>query len=419
MSIEITELANGVTVLSQLMPHVETVALGVWLQAGSRDEADNENGLAHLLEHMAFKGTTRRSAFDIAAEIESAGGDINAATSMETTAYHVRVLRQDWRLAFDVISDIVLDPIFAAEDLDMEKYVIGQEIAAAQDTPDDLVFELAQSAAWPDHPLGRDILGTPESVSSFVPQDLMRYRSRHYSGDRTVVAAAGQIDHQQLVTAAAEKFGRLEPSGEARRSAPAYAGGSATAVRPLDQVHQVLAFEAPGYLNDDIYAVKLLASILGGGMSSRLFQEARERRGLCYSTFAFASAFADTGLLQIYAATAPDKAAEFCKVASDVVSDLAGSAGDDELQRARAQVKAALVASLESPAARADQMARQYISFGKVPTMQEILGKVDAVTAADIKRLTGEIFAGGSVSHAVIGPSEQLAHDARLAARFD
>jgi predicted Zn-dependent peptidase len=418
MSVETSTLDNGLTVVSHDMPHVETVALGIWTKAGARDEAVEENGLAHLLEHMAFKGTSKRTAFDIAVEIEAAGGDMNASTSMESTAYYARVLRNDWELALDVISDIVMDPVFGEDDLALEKGVILQEIAASRDTPDDLVFDLAQGLAWPDHALGRDILGTPKTVKSFSQESLADYRNKHYTTSRMVVSAAGRIDHAALVAAVSERLSGIRAGGTVDRSVPAYAGGHMAKKRPLDQVHQVMAFDSQGYFDKDIYALHLLASVLGGGMSSRLFQEVRERRGLCYSTFAHVSAFADSGLMQIYAATAPDTAAEFCKVAADVLLDVTRSVDLAELDRARAQLKASLVMSLESPSARADQIARQHLVYGKVPEVSEILAKVDAVEVDDVTRVAAQTFTGSTLSLAVVGDTSQLANSDELAARF-
>ncbi len=418
MSVKTTTLDNGLTIVSNDMPHVETVALGVWTKAGARDETVEENGLAHLLEHMAFKGTGTRSAFDIAAEIEAAGGDMNASTSMETTAYYARVLRNDWELALDVIADIVINPVFPKDDLALEKGVILQEISAARDTPDDLVFDLAQGLAWPAHALGRDILGTAKSVRSFTQADLMAYREKHYTASRMVVSAAGRIDHEMLVDAAAKRFSGVSRGTEAVRNAPVYVGGNVAVKRPLDQVHQVMAFAAPGYFDTDIYAAHLLASVLGGGMSSRLFQEVRERRGLCYSTFSHMSAFADAGLMQIYAATAPKTAAEFCKVAADVLLDASDRIEQPELDRARAQLKASLVMSLESPSARADQIARQRLIYGRVPEVTEILAKVDAVTTDDVTRVAATTFAKASVSLSAVGDTSLLANKDQLAARF-
>lgn len=418
MSARTTTLDNGLTIVSHNMPHVETVSLGMWTKAGARDEAGNENGLAHLLEHMAFKGTSNRSAFEIAVEIEAAGGDMNASTSMETTAYYARVLRNDWQLALDVISDIVINPVFAADDLALEKGVILQEIAAAQDTPDDLVFDLVQNLAWPDHSLGRDILGTPETVSSFSADSLAAYRARHYTASRMVLSAAGRIDHAALVDAAEKRLSGIERGIGTDRTTPDYAGGDAARKRPLDQVHQVMAFSTLGYFDDDVYGIHLLASILGGGMSSRLFQEVRERRGLCYSTFAHVSAFADTGLMQIYAGTAPDTAAEFSKVATDVLLASTRDIEQAELDRARAQLKASLVMSLENPSSRADQIARQFLAYGKVPDVSDILAKVDAVTTDDVKRLASATFNGSSLARAAVGDTSLLAKGNELAARF-
>jgi predicted Zn-dependent peptidase len=418
MSVKVSVLETGLSVVSHHMPQVETVALGVWAQAGSRDETAQQNGLAHLLEHMAFKGTPSRSAFEIAAQIEAAGGDMNASTSMEKTAYYARVLKDDWRLALDVISDIVMQPRFEPDDLALEKSVILQEIAAARDTPDDLVFDLAQAAAWPDHPLGRDILGTPETVNRFECDDLRSYRQRHYTAGRMVVSAAGNLDHDAFVDAVAAAFPSITAAAAPDRQPPRFTPARTIVKRPLDQVHQVLAFPAVGYHDKDIYAAYLTASILGGGMSSRLFQEARERRGLCYSTFAYVSAYADTGLMQIYAATAPDKAAEFAAVAADIAHSLERSVTDEELERARAQVKASLVMSLESPASRADQIARQYLSYGKVPEVSDILGRIDAVERNDISTMARSIFHGNGTSHAAVGATSSLAKTADIAAQF-
>jgi predicted Zn-dependent peptidase len=418
MSVDVSVLESGLSVVSHHMPQVETVALGVWTQAGSRDETPNQNGLAHLLEHMAFKGTPTRSAFDIAAQIEAAGGDMNASTSMEKTAYYARVLKDDWLLALDVISDIVMQPKFEADDLALEKSVILQEIAAAKDTPDDLVFDLAQAAAWPNHPLGRDILGTPETVSQFACEDLTAYRQRHYTAGRMVVSAAGNLDHDQLVDAASKALSGVRAGPQPDRQPPGFTSARTLVKRPLDQVHQVLAFPAVGYHDKDIYAAYLTASILGGGMSSRLFQEARERRGLCYSTFAYVSAYADAGLMQIYAATAHDKAAEFAAVAADIAHSLEQSVTAEELERARAQVKASLVMSLESPSSRADQIARQYLSYGRVPEVSDILSRIDAVERCDISRIARSIFHGNGVSHAAVGATSLLAKTADIAAHF-
>jgi predicted Zn-dependent peptidase len=418
MTVEISRLANGIHVVTHELPQLETVAIGIWVRAGARDELEEQNGIAHLIEHMAFKGTRRRNAFQIAEEIEAAGGDINAATAMETTAYYARVLKDDWRLALDILADILTDPVFDPAELEREKDVILQEIAAANDTPDDLVFDLAQAAAYPAHPLGRPILGTSRQVAAYDAQAMIGYRLAHYSGERMVVAAAGRIDHGALVEEAGRLFSGLAETAGPGRTSPRFGGGPSLAAKPLDQTHIVLSFPAVGYHDDDVYVLQVLSSLLGGGMSSRLFQEVRERRGLCYSVFSMASAYEDTGLLSVYAATAPDKAAELTSVVSDVMLALTESVSEAEVARAKAQIKAGLVMSLESATARADQIARQFLAFGEVPEMAKIIHKVDRVTTADIARLAGRILLNRKPALAAVGAIGSLAPYDQVAARF-
>src|SRR5688572_23646448 len=302
MTLTISRLANGIHVVTDHMPHLETLAFGVWIKAGSRDEEIDEWGVAHLLEHMAFKGTHRRTAMDIATSIENLGGEINAATGMESTAYFCRVLKDDWPLALDILSDILTNPIFDPAELAKEKYVILQEIAAANDAPDDLVFELLGEAAFPGHPLGRSTLGAAEKIERYEASSITNYRKKHYTAPRIVIAAAGHLDHRGIVEAADRRFSAFHDGSPANWTTPKFSGGFKSAERPLDQLHLVFGFPAPGYRDERIYALQLLSSILGGGMSSRLFQELREKRGLCYAIFSFASAYQDTGLLNVYAA---------------------------------------------------------------------------------------------------------------------
>jgi predicted Zn-dependent peptidase len=367
---------------------------------------------------MAFKGTHRRDAFQIAAEIEAAGGEINAATAMETTAYYARVLKEDWRLALDILADILTDPVFDPVELAREKDVILQEIAAAHDTPDDLAFDLVQAAAYPHHPLGRPILGTAGRVESYGSEAMIGYRGSHYGGRRMVVAAAGRIEHEALVEEAWRLLGGIGTGEAAERSRPAFSGGPSLASRPLDQTHLVFAFPAIGYHDEDIYALQVLSSVLGGGMSSRLFQQVRERRGLCYAVFSSAAAYEDAGLLSVYAATAPEKAEELTSVASDVMLSLIEGVEETEVARAKAQLKAGLVMSLESASGRADQIARQFLAFGRVPEISEIIAKVDAVTPPDISRLAARIFLAAKPALSAVGGVSRLAPYDRIAARF-
>jgi predicted Zn-dependent peptidase len=418
MSVSVSRLPNGVHVITDHMPHLETVTLGVWVKAGARDELADQGGVAHLLEHMAFKGTSRRTAMDIASEIENVGGEINAATGMETTAYFSRVLKGDWPLALDILADILTDPVFDATELKKEKYVILQEIAAANDAPDDLVFELLNEAAFPGHPLGRSILGEAARVESYDARSILKYRSLHYSAPRIVLAAAGHVDHDKLVDAAAKRLSSFGKGTAAEWTTPAFSGGFKSAERPLDQLHLVFGFPAPGYRDDRIYALQILSSIMGGGMSSRLFQELREKRGLCYSIFSFASSYQDVGLLNVYAATSPENARDLSDVATDVMLSMTESLEEPELQRAKAQLKAGLVISLESAAGRADQIARQFLAFGKVPEIADLISRIERLTTDDIKNLASEILISARPAISAVGSLKYLATEDRIAAKF-
>ena len=414
MSARITKLNSGITVVTDAMPHLKTAALGIWIGAGSRFEQPEEHGLSHLLEHMAFKGTKRRSARQIAEEIEAVGGELNAATGVETTAYYARVLGEDVVLALDILADILTEPAFDPAELVREQNVIIQEIGAAADTPDDLVFDLFQERAFPGQAIGRPILGTPKSVRAATPTRLRAYLKRHYRAGRMVVGAAGAVDHDQVVR---EIEGRLknvpvvdiEPAERAR-----YMGGTNLGARELEQAHLVLGLEGSSYHSPDIYALQVFVQLLGGGMSSRLFQEAREKRGLCYSISAFHSAFADTGLFGVYAGTDSGDTGELMRVVIDELADAAENANETEIGRARSQLKVGLLTALESSQARAEQVARQILVFGRVIPLEEIVAKVDAVGVAQARAAGRALVAGGRPTLAALGPGGGLESAARI-----
>ncbi|MGE3830394.1 MAG: M16 family metallopeptidase [Parvibaculaceae bacterium] len=418
MTVRISRLSNGLHVVTHHMPHLETVALGIWVKAGSRDEDPAENGIAHFLEHMAFKGTKRRSAQAIAEEIESAGGEINASTGMETTTYYARVLKNDWPHALDILADILTESLFDAEELERERHVILQEIAAAGDQPDDLVFDLAQSAAFGNHPLGRPILGTHELIANVSRDEILAWRQRNYWASRMVVAAAGNIDHDALHAEAEKLLGGIDAGAHPGRGRPDFVSQMELAQKPLDQTHVVVSFAAPGYRNPEIYRLQVLSSLLGGGMSSRLFQEVREKRGLCYSVFSFASAYEDVGQFGVYAATSPEDTPELIDVTADVMMSVARIVNEAEVQRAKAQLKASLVMSLESATGRADQIARQFLAFGEVPKMETLVAKIDAVTDTDVARLAGRLFKGQSPALSAVGQLSTLASYEKIKAQF-
>jgi predicted Zn-dependent peptidase len=418
MSVEISRLPNGLHVITHAMPSFETVALGIWVKAGARDELPEENGIAHFLEHMAFKGTYRRSAQEIAEEIESAGGEINAATGMETTTYYARVLKDDWPLALDILADIFNNSVYDTTELDREREVILQEIAAAKDQPDDLVFDLAQAASYGNHPLGRSILGPEEIVASVNRDQMLAWRSRNYWASRIVVCATGNIDHAKLVRETEKLFGGLEQGHAPQRHPPSFISKAEFEQKPLDQTHLVLSFPAPNYRDPRIYQLQILSNILGGGMSSRLFQEVREKRGLCYSVFAFGTAYEDAGQLGVYAATSPDNTEELLDISSSVILSMGDNVLDKEVARAKAQLKTSLVMNLENASSRADQIARQFLAFGEVPDMTQLLNRINAVTANDVASLAQSIFSAKVPSLSAVGQLSRLASHSAIASRF-
>ncbi len=416
-NVRTSRLENGMRVVTHEMPHLETVALGAWVNAGARQESAGEHGVAHYLEHMAFKGTRRRSALQIAHEIEAVGGDLNAATSMESTAYFARVLKDDLALAVDVLADILVNPVFDPAEMQRECGVIVQEIAAAQDTPDDTVFDLFQEAAFPGQALGRPILGTVESVTGFRAADLMNYRDKNYNPSEIVFAASGALEHDRLVELASTV--RFDHGGHRDGSvASRYEGGERRLDKDLEQAHFMLGFKAPSYVDGDFYAAQILASVLGGGMSSRLFQEVRERRGLCYSIFSFCWGFADNGLFGVYAGTSPGDLEELVPVVAGELNRVSQDLTEEEVAKSRAQLKAGLLMSLESCSARTEQIARQELVFNRVLPIHELTDRVDKVDVDMVRRLADRISNGSRPTISAIGPISRLASYDKIAAKF-
>ena len=418
MTVRTTTLDNGMAVLTDSMPHLESAALGVWVKSGSRSETREQHGVSHLLEHMAFKGTTTRSAREIAETIESVGGDINAATSIEHTGYFARVLKDDVGLAADILSDILQNSVFDETELAREQRVICQEIGATHDNPDDHVFDLFQEAAFPDQPIGRTILGTEESVRGFNADTIRGYMDSHYVGDQMVISAAGNVNHDELVDLANDRFHNLKPSGAPVPEKAHYTGGEFRESSDHEQAHIVLGLEGRAYNTDGFYAVQILSSILGGGMSSRLFQEVRERRGLCYSVYAFHWAFADSGVFGVAAATGAEDVEELMPVLLEELHRSTRDITDVEVSRVRAQIRAGLLMSLESPASRAGQLARQQILWGRPIPLQETVDRINRIDAERVKHVAGQIFTGGKPAIAGIGPVGAMPDFDRLTDSF-
>jgi predicted Zn-dependent peptidase len=415
MSVEVTTLKSGIDVVTDTMPHLETASLGVWVNSGSRDERRDEHGISHLLEHMAFKGTRRRSARQIAEEIEAVGGDLNAATGAESTAYYARVLKADVPLALDVLADILSEPTFANEELVREQNVIVQEIGAVADTPDDLIFEHLQVIAFPDQSLGRSILGTPKTVRSFDGGKLRDYLARNYRGPDIVIAAAGAVEHKAVLAEVERRFAGFNgPAGPLPEPAR-FGGGTRVEKRELEQVHIALALPGLAIVDPTLYSLQVFTNILGGGMSSRLFQEARERRGLCYSIYSFHVPYSDIGMFGLYAGTDAADTSELMRVIVDEIASTAETISEPELARAKAQMKAGLLMALESSGARIEQLARQMITRGRPIPLAELVEKVEAVTVESARAAGRALLDRGKLATAMLGLGAGLENAAAIA----
>ena len=404
MSLQQHRLSNGFRIVTEHMSGLASASIGIWVGAGARHEAAEQNGIAHFLEHMAFKGTKRRNALQIAESIEDVGGYLNAYTSREVTAYYARVLENDVPLALDVIADILLNPVFDQDEIEIERGVILQEIGQALDTPDDVIFDWLQETAYPDHPMGRTILGPTERVSAFSQTDLRKFVGQHYGPEQMILSAAGSVDHDALVKMAEELFGHMTPTPKFDLAPAKFVGGDLRQNKSLEQAHFALGFESPGYRADDIYVAQIYASALGGGMSSRLFQEVREKRGLCYTIFAQAGAHADTGMTTIYAGTSGEQLAELAEITIDEMKRAATDMSPAEVARARAQMKAGLLMGLESSSNRAERLARLIQIWDRIPALEETVSMIDAVTTGDVLDFAEKMAATAPVSLALYGP---------------
>ena len=405
--VNVTRLANGMTVATDYVPSVETASIGVWVSAGTRHESPDINGVSHMLEHMAFKGTGRRSARQIAEEIEAVGGYINAHTARDHTAYYAKVLKEDSPLALDILADILQHPAIDPDELAREQEVVVQEIAQALDAPDDIIFDHFQSTAYPGQAVGRPVLGTAELVRGFRRDTLAHFIHRHYGPARMIVATAGNVRHDDVLDMVTRQFTALPPSSQPDEDAPRYQGGEYRESRDIEQAHLVLGFDGIGGADPDIYTASVLSTLLGGGMSSRLFQEVREKRGLAYTVYSFVAALNDGGLFGIYASTGEDDATETLAVVAEEVMKVTEGVTEDELARARAQFRAGLLMSLESTDSRSERLARQISTYGRPLSLDEVVDRIDAVDAEAVVRVAKRIFAT-TPTLAALGPVGKL-----------
>ncbi len=407
LGMRLTQLDNGLTVATDTMPSVESASVGLWVGVGTRHERPDQNGLAHLIEHMVFKGTRRRDAAAIAREIEDVGGHMNAYTSREQTAYYAKVLADDLPIAIDLIADILQESVFDAGELDRERAVIVQEIAQVNDTPDDVIFDHFQMAAYPDQSLGRPVLGTTDVVRGLARESLVDYVAANYGADISVLSVAGRVDHDAVVAMARERFSSLPPRATRSTDPARYSGGEVRLERDLEQLHVILGFHGVSFSDTDFYTLQVLSMIYGGGMSSRLFQEIREKRGLAYSVYSFTSAYLDDGLLGVYAGTGPQEVGEVMPLVCDQLLEIRDGLQDDELARAIVQLKSSLLMSRESTSARCEQMANHILVHRRLPDIPDIISHVERVDRAVIQKMIDKLLSAPPTL-ATVGPAGRL-----------
>ena len=408
--IEKTVLENGLTIITEQMNHVRSASVGIWVRSGSRHEAAHLNGISHFIEHTLFKGTRKRTSREIAVESDAIGGHVDAFTSREVASYYVKVLDQHLERAFDLLADLVTSPLFANEELDRERNVVLEEIKMVEDTPDDLVHEVFVSNFWPDHPLGRSILGTADTLATFDHDRVVQYFQDVYTPRNLVISGAGNIEQAKFIEMIARYFGGLtDRPANLSSSAPATAPRRVLINKDLEQAHLMMGTRCPSMTSDDRYSVHVLNVILGGGMSSRLFQTIREEHGLAYAVYSGVNAYTDAGYLSVYAATSPEQMTDVIRLSTEQFSKFkVEPVSDAELQRAKDQLKVSIMLSLESTSARMSNLARQEIFFGRQFTLDEILERIERVTIDDVQRIANEIFRGDQIAITAIGQLESV-----------
>lgn len=403
METQISTLANGLRVVTSNRPHTESVSLGIWIKTGSACETEEINGISHFLEHMVFKGTPSRSSLQISEEFEDVGGQSNAYTSREFTAFYAKMLKQDTELAIDILSDIVLNSNFPQEELEKECEVVVQEIKQTIDTPDDIIFDYLQEKAFPNQALGRSILGPVEKVRCFDANILNKYRSTNYSAENSIVCAVGNINHDEFVKMVEKRMSHMQKKSNFCIDNQLYIGGAYTEKRDIEQAHMVLGFKGKSYSYEDYYPCIIFSTILGGGMSSRLFQEIREKRGLVYSVYSFSNSHTHSGLFGIYAGTTRNELKQLMPVVCDEIKKIRTDlVTEQELKRAKTQLKASMLMALESSSSTVEVLARQMLIFNRVVPVSEMVEKIECITREDIRNVANEVFSSVP-SYALMG----------------
>ena len=416
--LKVSTLDNGLRVATQNMPGLETVSMGIWNYVGGRDETEINNGVAHLLEHMAFKGTRNRTALEIAETIENVGGDINAYTSKEITAYFVKLMAEDLSLGVDIITDIMQNSTFEEKELDRERGVILQEIGMYLDTPDDMIFEYWQEKAFPNQAMGRSILGKSEIIKNISRDEVKKFMLSHYNPKKMVVSAAGKIDHDEFVSSILKTCTNLPSGNSNKREDAKYFSGEYRENKKLEQIHFLLGFEGIDYHHKDYYSLLIYSSLLGGGMSSRLFQEIREKRGLVYGISSFSTSYTDTGVFGIYAGTGDKEIKELIPVLCDELRNSPNSISEKEINRGKAQLKTSLMMGRESAFRRCESAARQLLVFNRVIDPNEIIAEINSVSKDSVERIANYILSK-PITISSIGPIKNLESLEKIQSRLN
>ncbi len=404
-----TILENGIRVLSEEIDHVRSISIGAWVEGGSRHETGVTNGAAHFIEHMLFKGTARRSAFDIASAIDSVGGVMNAATGKELTSFYIKIPDYHLELAVDLLADIFTGSLFDQAEIGRERSVILQEIRMVEDTPDDYIHDFFERMFWQDHPLGLPILGTKERIEAFGRDELLQFFQSRYRGDRLVISAAGNCTHERLVELVRRCFGPLAGSPQSEAVLPPAAQPGRSVLRKeLEQVHLIIGSPAPSALSPERHAAFLLNAVLGGSMSSWLFQEIREKRGLAYAIYSYLTSYMDTGLFGIYAGTGSGEVREVLRLVREGMERFSTRVlTDKELRAAKELIKGNFLLGMESTDNRMTALAKNELSFGRHVPTEEIIARIDAVAAEEVRTLAGGLFRPDAMTVAAIGPASE------------
>jgi predicted Zn-dependent peptidase len=399
-------LTNGMRVVSETLPKSRSVSIGVWVKVGSRHEPQEIGGISHFIEHLFFKGTEKRTAKDIAIEMDSLGGEMNAFTSQETTTYYAKVVDEHLPVAVDILSDILLGSKFDPTEMEKERKVILEEIKGVEDTPDDYIHEFFTNTVWPDNPLGRPILGTKETIKALKHQDIISYIDGYYSPKEIVISVAGNFEHAQLIELLNTSFGRLSRAGVPKKEVtPEFSHAVAVRKKQLEQVQVCIGCRGMNYMHEDRYVISALNTVLGNSMSSRLFQEVREQNALAYSIYSYVTSYRDTGLLTVYAGTDPTNTLEVLRLVTRELKKIKDEGiTEAEEMRVKNQIKGTLVLSLESSNSHMSRLARQEIYFGKYISIDDIIRGVEKVTSEQVQRLAQQLFTRDNLSLAILGP---------------